>query len=41
MFDLIAGVALIGLAGWIGYQFGRQAGYEEATARRKIRQNGR
>jgi hypothetical protein len=40
MFDLIAGAALLGLAGWIGYQVGRQTGYEEATGR-KVRRNGR
>jgi len=39
MFDLMAGAILLGLAAWLGYQVGRQVGYEEATAPRKSRQN--
>lgn len=32
MFDVLLAAAVIDAAGWIGYQFGKGAGYEEAQA---------
>jgi hypothetical protein len=33
MLDGLTGLALLGLAAWIGYQVGKQVGYEQATSR--------
>ena len=33
MLDGLTGLALLGLAAWIGYQVGKQVGYQEAMSR--------